>query len=104
MQLTRCQRRRFYPVLTAAQENDFWRHVTRGDDDACWPWPTWQPIIEPLPTFYLCHHGDVNAARIAYWLWYGVQPGLSNVLHSCKNPCCCNPLHLYLRMTHDKGQ
>jgi len=103
MQLTRCQRQRFYPDLTASEETDFWRHVALGDDTVCWPWHTWLPILEPYPTFHL-HQRRVNAARISYWLWYGTQPGLSNVLHSCNNQSCCNPLHLYLRKPYDKGQ
>jgi hypothetical protein len=103
MQLTRHQRRRFYPEFTAGEETDFWWHVTHGDENVCWPWRTWLPCLEPCPKFHLRQH-RVNAARIAYWLWYGVQPGLSNVLHSCKNPRCCNPLHLYLRAINDKGQ
>ena len=103
MQLTRRQRRRFYPDFTAHEETDFWRHIARGDENACWPWHTWVPIIEPCPTFYGLRQRCVNATRIAYWLWYGIQPGLSNVLHSCRNPGCCNPLHLYLRKPHDKG-
>lgn len=97
MQLTRCQRRRFYPILTAKEEEDFWRHVTHGNDTSCWPWHPWfLSTFTPYPAFYLRQH-RVNAIRIAYWLWYSIQPGLSNVLHSCRNPRCCNPLHLYLR-------
>lgn len=101
MQLTNQQRRRFYPVLTAREEADFWQQIDQ--DDGCWPWRTWLPIIEPRPTYYL-RWRRVNAARLAYWCWYGIQPGLSNVLHSCRNPACCNPMHLYLRKIDDKGQ
>jgi hypothetical protein len=105
MQLTRRQRRRFYPALTPKEEADFWQHITQGDDAVCWPWYPWLlGTFTPCPAFYLRPRWRVNAIRIAYWLWYGVQPGLSNVLHSCKNPRCCNPLHLYLRAINDKGQ
>lgn len=38
---------------------------------------------------YKCH-------RVAYYLYYGVDPGTLNVMHSCDNPPCINPLHLSL--------
>ena len=101
MQLTNRQRRRFYPVLTVKEETDFWRHITQGD--GCWPWHLWLPILDPCPKFHL-RKRRVNATRLAYWLWYGIQPGVANVLHSCKNPGCCNPLHLYLRKPYAKSQ
>jgi hypothetical protein len=37
-----------------------------------------------------------RAHRLAYYLTYGVDPGQLHVLHSCDNPPCCNPTHLFL--------
>lgn len=36
------------------------------------------------------------APRAVYFLFYGVDPGSGCVLHTCDNPQCCNPYHLFL--------
>lgn len=46
------------------------------------------------------------AHRIAYFIYYQVDPGELCVLHSCDNPPCCNPFHFslgtYLDNTRDR--
>lgn len=39
--------------------------------------------------------------RISYRLWVGPIPGGKMVLHSCDNPRCCNPNHLFLGTQKD---
>lgn len=36
------------------------------------------------------------AHRVAYYLHAGVDPLARLVLHTCDNPPCCNPEHLFL--------
>lgn len=45
-----------------------------------------------------------KAHRVAYKLVYGEIPGNLYVLHTCDNPSCCNPLHLFLGSQADNVQ
>lgn len=84
-------------------EVDFWSHVLVRGEDECWPWLNYKNKdgygrCRRKGTLYLAH-------RIAYSLTFGgielaAPKDLKNsdqfVLHSCDNPSCCNPKHLYL--------
>jgi hypothetical protein len=77
----------------------FWRKVKIGSDDECWPWTqskTW------------FGHGRVwfrdkawVAHRVAWVRSVGEIPDGLLVLHSCDNPPCCNPAHLFLGTNAD---
>jgi hypothetical protein len=74
---------------------DFWARVSNvGKEDICWEW---QGHIR-CPGGY----GDIKfqgkrwtAHRLAHFLTYGLIPQ-SKVKHTCDNPLCCNPAHLYV--------
>jgi hypothetical protein len=68
----------------------FWPKVDRSNLGGCWPW-----LRAAMPGGYGISSFDgknVLAHRLAYYLSYGDWPPV--VMHSCDNPCCCNPFHL----------
>jgi len=71
----------------------FWGKVKRADATACWEWSAARTDFG-YGQFWL--RGTMQYAhRVAWELTHG-DPGELRVLHSCDNPCCCNPAHLFL--------
>ena len=81
------------PELTDRQLRNLWPKIDVRGPDECWEW-----------TAERNHRGygrvklnkvRYSAHRIAYKLAKG-DPGNLFVCHSCDNPKCCNPNHLWL--------
>lgn len=71
----------------------FWKKVDRRSGDECWEWTGTR------------HKGYgrinvdrrmVQAHRVSWGLTFGPVPDRTCVCHSCDNPPCCNPAHLFL--------
>lgn len=82
------------PVLSERDAARFWSRVSRGGPDDCWPWQG-GAYSNGYPRFCV-QMGNFVATRIAYQVHTGQDPGDLFVCHSCDNPPCCNPAHLFL--------
>jgi hypothetical protein len=94
-------------IQTAAR---FWPKVdTSGGLDACWPWMASRLPERPGSNGPFGHYGKIRvrrtdrpswdveyAHRVAFLLCVGDVPDGLQVLHSCDNPPCCNPNHLFV--------
>jgi len=83
-----------------AIEIRFWKYIIKNDDiNKCWKW-TGSKIKSG--------YGNISvndkiklAHRVSYEMHNGAIPEGMFVCHSCDNPECCNPLHLWIGTNSD---
>jgi hypothetical protein len=71
-----------------------WSHISRGAPDACWEWQAFRNKAGYGKTSI--HSKPAMAHRAIWQTLHGPIPEGIEVLHSCDNPPCCNPDHLFL--------
>ncbi len=82
--------------------DDFWSFVKVGSLDDCWPWQgrRTQKNYGRCSTKY----GSLSPHRVAWERWNGVKLGALYACHSCDNPPCCNPMHIFAGSHDDNLQ
>jgi hypothetical protein len=80
----------------------FWSKVdTSGGDDSCWTW-TASRNEDGYGRFRM--HGQIVLAhRTSYILTHGHVDSERHVCHSCDNPSCVRPSHLWLGSNADNA-
>jgi len=73
----------------------FWSYVDRScHDQACWPWIG----CRDEKGYGRFHVGESrNSSKLAHRIAFGIATGEhpEAVCHTCDNPSCCNPAHLF---------
>ena len=84
----------FEEITKSTPEERFWPKVDRsGGPSACWLW-TDAPKSDGYGSFRV-RYKKVKPSRFSWALHNGPIPDGLRVLHTCDNPPCCNPEHLF---------
>lgn len=75
-------------------EERFWSKVDRREPHICWPWLA-RRNGKGYGQIWFDNRME-QAPRAAWQLAVGPIPEGLKVLHTCDNPPCCNPAHLYV--------
>lgn len=79
----------------------FWSKVDKGAEDECWEWKA-SINVKGYGQFSWGTGSNRMAHRVAWMLTHQEDPGSDVICHSCDNPSCCNPAHLW-RGTHSQN-
>jgi hypothetical protein len=88
-------------VLTPRLIERFWAGIDKRDPGECWPWKAakesdgWygRITVRERSRGFLANY---RPNRVSWTMAHGPIPDGMNICHSCDNPPCCNPAHLFL--------
>lgn len=81
------------PILKDSDTNRFWSAVNlTANPNKCW---NWEGYKDRYGVFWISNK-KYSSHRVAYFISNNVDPLEKLVCHSCDNPYCCNPNHLWL--------
>lgn len=93
---------------SADAQKRFWDRVAVRKKNECWVWTTTLCKANNCGILNISPRHGLNvrmkAHRISYFLTHGSLPHELEVCHTCDNPPCCNPHHLFLGTQNDNMQ